>query len=477
MKNNIHVYIKHFLIILLIVQTSCKKDFLDTPPTSSPVRQDYVTSLATCEEYLNGIYIDLTINVCVSSVAIYPDLIADNIKPKIGGSILNAQYSWQQIASDDVTSGAPFSTSHMNGFWTGAYKVIRSCDYLLENIERFHNENPVKADNIRGQCLAIRALVHHNLLNVFAQPYKFTSDASHPGIPFIETSDYIKPVSRQTVGEVYAAIIDDLNMAIKLLPSAASNTIFIGANAAKAILARVYLFKGDYIKAKDFAVDVAKSVPISKTDYPNNLFTPNDEEALFQVPPAVTATGGYNIRFASFLFRSNQFYATSDIVDLLLERPNDLRKTWVTMSGSNWTITKFPVGVVPDVPVPNTAYYHSIVRSSEMYLTAAESYAEIGNRDSAIFYLDAIRQRADMTASSTIASGKALVDSIYKERRKELCFEGLRMFDLLRAGKGVDRNDAINPEAQILPYPSSKAIAPIHGFDVRYYGLGQNVGY
>src|SRR5262249_42187152 len=123
------------------------------------------------------------------------------------------------------------------------------------------------------------------------------------------------------------------------------------------------------------------------------------------------------------------------------------------------------------------AYYLTAIRSSEMYLTASESYAQLNNEDSARYYLNQIRTRAAIPAITNAVTGAALLDSIYLERRRELAFEGLRMFDLQRWKKGINRVDGWNASALTLPYPSDKAIAPIPANDVIILGLQQNNGY
>ena len=49
-----------------------------------------------------------------------------------------------------------------------------------------------------------------------------------------------------------------------------------------------------------------------------------------------------------------------------------------------------------------------------MYLTAAEAYAQINNVDSARFYLDAIRKRANPAVLASTSVGSALLDAIYR---------------------------------------------------------------
>jgi hypothetical protein len=159
------------------------------------------------------------------------------------------------------------------------------------------------------------------------------------------------------------------------------------------------------------------------------------------------------------------------------ERPLDLRNGWFSNQSGNWKISKFPSGNVLGFPNPAGGYYQTIIRSSEVYLILAECSARLGDEATAIVYLDQIRKRADATVNNTTATGVALLDSIMKERRKEFCFEGQRMFDLLRVGKPVNRLDATNPSSFFLAYPNNKAIAPIPTRDVSILGYGQNLGY
>jgi tetratricopeptide (TPR) repeat protein len=480
MKIKTMKHTKYFLIILMLGTgiISCKKSFLDkTNQGTILTKQDYIADLKTTDEYLNGIYTFVAQPLFGSENAIYPELIADNIKPVVSSLIV--QYSWNQKADEIGSPSSIISGQNCNNYSYTGYQIIRSANLVLENAEEYRNQNPARADAMRGQAYTIRALMHFMLVNFFAQSHNFTADGSHPGIAYITSSNWTDPVKgRNTVAEVYANMISDLNKAIALLPSTSANTITISRNAAMALLARVYLFKGDWERAKNISRQVGIAVPIMTVNYPAKLFTPTETEALFQLPPTSGTVSGYQTMFASVYFRSSiQYRATSDIAVLLNEDPNDVRKAWVTQVPAGWNIVKFPEGIVSGISPTSLSYYHTVIRSSEMYLTAAEAYAQLNNVDSARFYLDAIRKRANPAAISTTTSGTALLEAIYKERRKELAFEGLRMFDLLRWKKGVNRTDALSVETQSLPYPSSRAIAPIPLLDVKVSGLAQNADY
>ncbi|WP_343305154.1 RagB/SusD family nutrient uptake outer membrane protein [Chitinophaga niabensis] len=476
----------YIIAILFFIQTvSCKKDFLNNVNNRGTLlRQEYVTDIKTTEEFLNGIYVRLSTYLFTGYQVIYPDLIADNIKPVIassGSTPLLFHYKWAQLADESaILSNLTTTSSNSNGTSYTSYELILSCNFALEKANEYNDQDPEKAKLIKGQAYAIRSLVYFSLVNIFAQPYQFTADASHPGIALVLSADWTKPVERRnTVSEVYNQLIADLNEAVLLLPSNAGTTLTMNRNAAMALLARVYLFKGDYGSAKGLATEVSRQVPIMTANYPAKLFTPEETEALFQLPPGTSTNNNYATTFANFYFRSRiQFRATSDIAALLTSNPADLRKSWVTAAATNWNITKFPSGATTD-PTPDkaNAYYQTVLRSSEMYLTAAECYAQLNNNDSARFYLNAIQSRAKSYVTGTAVSGSALLDTIYKERRKELAFEGLRMFDLLRWKKGVNRVDETDPTVKSIPFPSPKAIAPIPKRDVLISGLAQNDDY
>lgn len=62
-----------------------------------------------------------------------------------------------------------------------------------------------------ANALFLRALVHFDLVKVYAQNYNYTTDASHLGIPIVlkipGPNDNLK---RNTVENVYAQILGDL---------------------------------------------------------------------------------------------------------------------------------------------------------------------------------------------------------------------------------------------------------------------------
>lgn len=463
------------VIILFVVTESCKKSFLDVKDNSNLNRQSYVKDLNSMQDYLNGIYVQLTTAYDIYYSTAYPELVADNLKPTSTTRLLATQYNWSQQV--DATSAT--NTSSMNQVWVENFRIIRACNFVIEEVGKYRDENPDKADDIKGKAYAIRALVNFKLVNMYAQSYNFTADASHPGIPYVTSSDITRAYSRQNVEQVYENLIADLNTAISLMPATISDCRAMNGPAAKALLARVYLFKEDYTNAKNVAVELTSQFPLMTISggYPNGLFKnlpAAQTEILFQSTPV--SIGGY----LGYMCKKTYWYsATKDLTNILRENPADVRSAWVKDTlATQYKVYKFPSSVAGALfPVAEGDYYSPLIRSSEVFLTAAEACAKTSDETNARLYLDAIRKRANPSIANVTATGSALLDSIYKERRKELCFEGIRMFDIQRLKQAVQRTDVLPGYQTLLSYPNDKAISPIPGQDVNLMGLEQNHGY
>lgn len=471
---------KHLKYVILLsvfsISISCRKSFLEVTDSSNINRQTYVKDLPSLQEFMNGTYVMLSSLYEIHSNTAYPEQIADNLK---SSSYLSLHYNWSQVVDPDHAT----NSSSMNLAWMDLYKIIRNCNFVIEEVDKYSSENLGKSNSIKGQAYAIRALIHFRLVNIFAQHYHFTTTASHLGVPYITTSDITQAYSRQTVAEVYDYMIADLQSAISLMPDTIADCRFMNGPAAKALLARIYLFKEDYENAKKLSSELIAKYPLLTITggYPANLFKniPSTQtEVLFQIIP-VAQSGAISefLGIATGLY--GYYQPTTDIVNILQETPDDIRSQWVTsVSAAQWTVNKFTPGVAGGLGYhPETDYYPPIIRSSELLLTAAEACAKTNDETNARQYLDAIRKRANPSVQDVLATGTSLLDSIYKERRKELCFEGLRMWDIQRWKKSLQRTDVIPGYQTTLTYPNEKAIAPIPGQDVKLMHLQQNPGY
>ena len=86
---------------------------------------------------------------------------------------------------------------------------------------------------------------------------------------------------------------------------------------------------------------------------------------------------------------------------------------------------------------------------------AAEANNKIGDDAKAQLYVNMVRQRAfgDVNHNYT-ATGAALGDLIFAERRRELVGEGHRFFDLVRTGRAASEIDGFTANKnELFPIP------------------------
>lgn len=126
--------------------------------------------------------------------------------------------------------------------WMLAYKIIYMANSVIEGLDESNADN----QQIIGEAYFVRALIHHNLVTLFALPYSYGT--SNKGIP-LRTSSISEETTRNSVGEVYDQIVEDLNKAASLMssePRVKGNHGYPTKEAALGLLSRVYLFMGRY---------------------------------------------------------------------------------------------------------------------------------------------------------------------------------------------------------------------------------------
>lgn len=102
-----------------------------------------------------------------------------------------------------------------------------------------------------------------------------------------------------------------------------------------------------------------------------------------------------------------------------------------------------------------------VIRLSEMYLIKAEALAEMNMDEDARGPLNEILLRANPLASPYSESGDALKDIIQEEKRKELMFEGHRLFDLTRKKQSFTKYSTSAGTPIAVDYPNNLTILPI----------------
>lgn len=376
---------------------------------------------------------------------------------------------------------ATSANAYASNAWYGGYRTIFAANQFIQNLAA----NPGKVDQAttdryNGEAKFIRAITLFQLCNLYAQPYNFTADASHLGVPIQLTapdataafSDAQK-LSRATVKDVYAQIEKDLLEAAASLPAASASPSFNSVaratkSAAEAMLMRLYLYKGDYANALTRANNVINSGIYSLNATPLATFrTPYyTKESIFSVAMNAQDNPNTNNSLGQHYNPGGRGDITvNPYASLSILGATDLRRTTLlTTKGTAYYTTKFT----------STADWVPVIRYAEVLLTKAEALAVTTNSVStdAIAALNQVRTRSGATPYVTFATQADLLTAIRNERRLELAFEGHRLYDLFRYKQSVTHG------GQTLNFGDSRLIFPIPLSETQINkNLVQNTGY
>ena len=433
--------ILYILAILPVLFVSCSEEWLDLKPTTKVVSLEAIRNLVDADYAINGIYSTFqSYEYYGARMQYYGDVTGDDMQAT-GTNKRSSQFYMMISNTDNVYTS----------LWEMPYKVIRYSNNILAQIDKLTvtaTEEAQKND-IKGQALAIRALALFDVTRVFGYTYLKDNGASLGGCIITEVVDPNFQPKRNTVSECYAQIIKDLTDAIPLL-KVAKNNGKINRWAAKSLLSRVYLYKGDnenaLIQAEEAITGaLANGYKLwANADYASGTGTWKGSltsEGLFEVINNVSDRAGNDgIAYLMSVSGYNDIVLTSAFLTLLEEDPNDVRLkvTKIQTSSSSYNKTR-PVYLLkytgPDTDVRNANV--TVLRLSETYLNAAEAAVKLNNNAKAVTYLDAIVKRAN--PAKTVTGTTVTLAQVIKERRKELVGEGHRQFDALRNNETLVR--------------------------------------
>ncbi|MDO4756062.1 MAG: RagB/SusD family nutrient uptake outer membrane protein [Parabacteroides sp.] len=391
------------------------------------------------------------------------------------------EYSW--VYNESATSS----------LWSYAYYVIASANNVINNLEGKESESVTAQDlnNIKAECLFLRALSHFDLLRTYAQPY--THAPNSLGVPVMLVAEVGSP-ARNTVAEGYNQIVKDLTDAESIIAndyvrSGVTDTYAtVRKEVIQALLSRVYLYMGEWQKAADYATKVincGKFSMFTANEYGNpDTWAVNTaaagKEIIFEVYAAISESYNPYWEEISDMVDPEGYAdvaASKDLISLYAE--GDVRgklfKGYVNPDSGEpypyqWTL-KYP-GKQTSRPTTNNI---PVIRLSEMYLNRAEAIV----RGASVSGVTADSDLKMITSNRGAADVVATINSVLLERRKELAFEGHYVYDLARTGTPVNRVDYDGAEtARNIEFPSFRWALPIPKSEIECNpNMVQNEGY
>lgn len=336
-------------------------------------------------------------------------------------------------------------------FWNTAYKSIYGANSIIEGIAASTSGRlrETARKELTGEAKFVRALAYFYLTNYFGDvPLALTVD-------FNQTSS----MTRTSQQEVYRQIIDDLKAAVGSLREDYSTGINerVRPNkwAAATLLARVYLYQGEYADAAALATEVINRNELYalETDL-NKSFTANSREAIWQLKQTSlnntlrnATPEGYAISTIPAYKGVSPFPLTDHLMGSF--EPGDKRReAWTdstnnSANGGNGSIThyatKYKIGSENGGTTTPKEYY-MVLRFAELYLIRAEAAANgaLGGIPDAVADLNVIRGRAGLAGVPNTLTKEETLDAVANERQRELfCEWGHRWLDLKRTARAT----------------------------------------
>ena len=448
------------LIAAALTLASCD---MDKSPEGSTTDTDALNTVEKCKSFRNGLYTYMR-SVTTGGFIILSEIQLDDFHAVRGnGNRLMDFYNGNILPT----------TSEIASIYGGYYSVIAGTNFLINGIEDrietgFYPQTARhELNRYLGEAYFIRAFSYSNLADKFCGSYKNANDLDKDGLglslqtTYAPSGDNTTYPGRSSLRATYNLILHDINKADSLMrlyeenyyaePIAMSQ--YITSDVAKALKARVLLNMGYDETAAKIAEDLiaTERYPLATyNDYRKMWNNDNATEILWRVQMDLNHQG--SATGSNFLSQTQNpdYIPTDDIAYLYSD--NDIRflsclgDATLEESGTKVYIsgfTKYPGN--PELYATGASSNYSTLskpfRASELYLIAAEGYANIGEEDKANFYLSSIQSIRIKNYRNKTYTGVELIAEIHDERHRELLGEGFRLADLKRWNIGFTRGE------------------------------------
>lgn len=458
------ILIYSLVALLTLSVFSCSKDFITTPLYGTQDLDNYFNNLDQCTSFVDGLY---------KGFSYWNDWWQNYLRLT---NEMATDDAWMGNLSQDASGNYPFafysiSASNDPGalynFYYMKYQNINTANVAIQRIPTA----PI-ADNdkkvLLGQAKFFRAFSYWELVQNFGDVVMFLKP--------VGSSDL--SVNRTSKDTVYKQMVRDLKEAAAELPAkwTGSDIGRVTSGACKALLARTYLFMGNYQNAYNYADTVIKSGTYSlEPNFVNvwSCYNHNGVESIFEIQTNSNQSYSVGNRFSVVVNARGEMWPTDQISKSMdgwgwCVPTSNLEQTYKSEGDSirlKSTIIRIDMPVYGD-EIDNPAYHYDstknkscrtwrklyvpiairqtlaakdshipldqiLIRLAEMYLTRAEAAYFLSKPDQALADINAIRARVNLPAKTGL-TGNNLLYAIWKERRMELASEGMRLYDLRR---------------------------------------------
>lgn len=466
----------------MLTLTACN-DFLTLEPPNRINELDFYETENDFEAAMFGTYAGLQ-GLYSTTLLRLAELTTDN------AWILWTSPSISEIEAEEIdfTSANGF----VAGVWDNTYRTIARSNNIINQLETA-NIDEGAIQQFRGEALFLRALNYFYLVQFFGDVPLVTNTFRSPDQ--VNSYDW----TRNPVQEVYDLIISDLQEAATLLNNMDLGKSRASTGAAKALLGKVYLTRGNHQQAADVLKEVIDMNEYELQEDYQTLFTNNNDElpeSIFEVKYLSGMMGEGNDftsvfapeNFDMAIFPNNRqgsgrIVVTPDLAGSYeegdLRRVATIRDSLLLQDGS-YDQVKYGVKFVDFQALAGDdgGINFTALRYADVLLMYAEALNELGNTDQALEYLNRVRERAGLEPLTGLSQTEfALV--MQHERRIEFAQEGHRWFDLVRTDRLQPvMNDYFQGNGWEFSVEDYEVILPIPQNEIEITpALTQNLGY
>lgn len=461
--------IKHISAFLLLVPLLASCHFLEVEKTGKTSIKNFYSDIYALDAAVNGVY-GLTYKFYDSYMVLYPEVTGDLVRLHATTSEWRQQFDFISDESDE--------TSAVGYIWKNGYEIIANANEVIQYGPSVSDRFPQQAASVRNyiaQAYFIRALIHLDLSLVYGQTYTYSADGAHLGTAVMTSIPDVKSkIARSSAAVTYKRILDDLRTASDIFADGWTKGCYYASPAAcKALMARVYLYMGNYSEAKKCASEVIADYGLSLTprsDYVA-MFCARKEgpEAIFRLNGL---SGGAKLR-SMFDYTSPQMYPSGKLLNIFASDADawtgtDVRSellSYKSSGGDEFSGVCMKFTDTEDIDDTQKRYDPFVLRLSEMYLIRAEAACHDGDIETAVSDIATLEARARGVKASEInvvySNAEELDRIIRRERVKELFLEGHRLFDLTRRHETLTRDVACGSSVLTLTYPDDRFVLPI----------------
>lgn len=472
------------LFILAALVISCGEDFLDRPLQGELTQENFPTTAGDALLATNAVYNTLREWFYHSGGFPILDIMSDDAHK---GS----------NPSDAATTVGPYEsfthTTNQDGlarWWNTLYEGIKRANVVIELVPGIEMDAGLRNRYV-AEARFLRGLYYFDLVRAWG------------AVPIVTSTTPPQRISRSPENEVYELIIGDLEFAINNLPEkTAYGPAELGrgtSGAANALLARVYLFRGDFANAETHALEVINSgLYALDPDFirTHSVEGEHNEESVFEISavPLENLTNGGNQwgNVQGVRGTPNRGWGFNrpslDLINSFEEGDTRLEGTVIFLGdvidgvqiiGDSQTPdqTRDENGNLIEIETYNRKVWmpgnrtqeqwghnRRLIRYADVLLMAAEAAAERGDVATARQYLNQVRERArgdnpEAVPDITESNSQRLVDLIIEERRLELALEGHRFWDLVRTGRAetvLGPRGFVSGQHELFPIPQTE---------------------